>query len=682
VYDLLGVRYDTRAPGAFSEDPDWQGFERLGSELSLSPSHVEKYLKAAAEIIDQAFPDTKPFRVKTHRDALHIDWSNGDKRKELEAIGIVPRIRVLMWPGYQLPYLRPEPGYRQPSGRYRARMQLSGLSPAGGRAPHVTLFSHELDRMIFEADVLAPEDKPVVLEFETFLPAGKFDIEISNAVPGPSNAPRSGRPGGFVFTTLKDPKSRAPWQRKMTDDEGRPLYPFLIFDWIDWEGPLETPDDVRKREGLFPAVAAKANGTSADGASAEEVLACLTRFAQRAWRRPVTKEEVSPYAGLVSRELAEKAPFQAAYKTALLGLLASKNFAYIAEGSPGENRALLNDWELASRLSFFLWSSGPDENLFAAAADGSLRTTEGLRAQVARMLADPKITRFTDSFPRQWLQLKKVGSFPPDQKLYPDYDDWLEQSMILETTHYFAEVFRKNLPLTEFLDSDWTMLNPRLALHYGLDQPGGAEFQRVALRPEQRRGGLLTQASVLSLTSDGTRQRPVHRGVWISQIVFGKTPPPPPPNVNAIEPNPVNEPKATIRQKLAAHKASANCAACHAKIDPLGLAFDNYDAIGRWRTTEVVLEGKGANPPVDASGQLPDGRSFADATEFKRLLASRPEPFARAFTGKLAVYALRRSMTLEDEAAVNLIVQQTRGRNYRLRDLIETLIVSDLFRKR
>jgi mono/diheme cytochrome c family protein len=677
VYDLLGVRYDARAPGAFSEDPDWQGFERLGSELSLSPSHVEKYLKAAAEIIDQAFPDTKPFQLKSHRDALAIDWGNADKRKELDALGITPRIRTLFWPGHEFSYLRPDGGYRQAAGLYRARMQVSGLTPAGGRAPHVTLFSPELDRMIFEADVLAPEDKPVVLEFETFLPAGKFGIKMSNAVPGPSNSPRSGRNGNHVFTTLKDPKSRDPWQRKLTDDEGRPLYPLLIFDWIDWEGPLEKPDDVRKREGLFPA-----GDKNTDKSSAEEVLACLTRFAQRAWRRPVTREEILPYADLVTRELAAKAPFRAAYKTALLGLLASKNFAYIAEGSPTENRAVLSEWELASRLSFFLWSSLPDEKLLAAAEDGSLRTREGLQAEAARMLGDPKIARFTDSFPRQWLQLKKVGSFPPDQKLYPDYDDWLEQSMILETTHYFDEMFHKNLPLAQFLDSDWTMLNPRLALHYGIDPPATAGFERVTLRPEQRRGGLLTQASVLSLTSDGTRHRPVHRGVWVSQVVFGKTPPPPPPNVNAIEPNPVNEPKATIRQKLAAHKANANCAACHAKIDPLGLAFDNYDAIGRWRTQEIVLAGKGDNPTVDASGQLPDGRTYADAAQFKRLLAARPEPFARAFTTRLAVYALRRSMTLEDEQAINLIVRQTKSRDYRLRDLIEAFITSDLFRQR
>lgn len=672
VHDLLGIRYDTRAPGAFTEDPDWHGFERLGSELSLSPSHVEKYLKAATEIVDLAFPDAKPFQVKTRRDALAIDWHNADKRKELDTIGITPRIRTLLWPGLQLSYLRPDGGYRQAAGLYRARLQVSGLAPEGGRPPHLTLYSKELDRMIFETDVLAPEDQPAVFEFETFLPAGRFDILISNAVPGPSNAQRPGREAGFVFTTLDDPKSRAPWQRKMTDDEGRPLYPFLIFDWIEWEGPIEKPEDAEKREGLFPA----------EDAPQEEIRAALARFAERAWRRPATTEELVRYETLVADEVAAGSPFRAAYKTALVGILASKNFICLVEGTPGEQRPKLDDWELASRLSYFLWSSRPDDALLAAARDGTLGEPAVLLGQARRLMADPKIDRFTDSFARQWLQLKKVGAFPPDEKLYPDYDRWLETSMVLESTRYFAEVFREDLPLREFLDSDWTMTNPRLALHYGLPAPKGAEFERVALRPGDHRGGLLTQASILSLTSDGTRHRPVHRGVWISEAIFGRTPPPPPPNIPAIEPNPVSEPKATIRMKLAAHAQDANCAACHAKIDPHGLAFDHYDAIGRWRDEETVPNGTGENPPVDASGKLPDGRAFRDAVEFKKLLAADPAPFVRAFAEKLATYALRRAMTVDDASALDALAKADASGDHRLRSLVEAFILSDLFQSR
>jgi hypothetical protein len=669
VYDLLGVHYDTRAPGAFTEDPDWHGFERIGAELSLSPSHVEKYLIAARQILDQAFPDAPPRQTKNLRDALDIDWNNRAKRPELEAIGVAEHVRTLIWPGHELSFLRPDPGYRQAAGIYRAKIQVSGLTPEGSLPPHLVLRSKKLDRTIFEADVLAPEHEPTVLEFETFIPAGHWDLKIINDVPGPSNSSSFGHPGPFVFTTLDDPKSRAPWQRKMTDDEGNPLYPFLIFDSIEWEGPIDKPEDLAKRESLFPN-------------SESEIEPSLTRFAERAWRRPVSEAEISRYIAIVKQQLSANLTLGQAYKAGLLGILASKNFTYLAEGSPGEIRANLNDWELASRLSYFLWSSSPDAELFEAARSGKLRDPETLRAQLQRMFADSKIERFTESFPRQWLQLKKVGMFPPDEKLYPDYDLWLERSMILETTEFFAEVFEQNLPIGEFLDSDWTMLNPRLAHHYGLPIPTTAEIQRVALLPENHRGGILTHGSILSLTSDGTRHRPVHRGIWISEAILGKTPPPPPPNVDAIEPNPIDEPKATIRMKLAAHKQNPNCASCHAKIDPLGLAFDNFDAIGRWRTEEVVQKGTGENPPVDASGEFPDGRAFGGVDEFQQLLAADPEPFARALTEKLAIFALRRPMTFDDETQLNAIVESCRADGFKLRSLVEAIVLSDLFQKR
>lgn len=672
VYDLLGVHYDTRAPGAFTEDPGWHGFERIGSELSLSPSHIEKYLIAAKDVIDQAFPDSEPRQTKSHRDALDIDWNNREKRKELEEIGVAEHVRTLIWPGHKLSYLRPDGGHRQAAGIYRARIQVSGLTPNGARPPHLVLHSKKLDRTIFEADVLAPEHDPVILEFETFIPEGQIDITINNDVPGPSNAGRSGRPGGFVFTTLDDPKSRAPWQRKMTDDEGNPLYPFLIFDWIEWEGPIVKSEDVVKREGIFPP----------EDATPEAVASSLEMFAERAWRRPVAVGELKRYLDIIASRQDAGAPLQAAYKTGMLGILASKNFTYLAEGSPGENRKTLNDFELASRLSYFLWSSMPDAELSATAKAGTLSDPDVLAAQLSRMLGDQKIDRFTESFPHQWLQLKKVGMFPPDEKLYPDYDRWLERSMILETTEFFREVFSKNLPIGEFLNSDWTMLNPRLAHHYEMEPPTSAGFQRVALNPETNRGGILTHGSVLSLTSDGTRHRPVHRGIWVSEAILGRTPPPPPPNVDAIEPNPVDEPKATIRMKLAAHKADPNCASCHAKIDPLGLAFDNFDAIGRWRTEEYVAKGKGNNPPVDASGVLPDGRSFEGPTDFKQLLAADLDPFTKALTEKLATYALRRPMTFDDQEQIEAIVSQTQEDGYRLRSLIENLVLSDLFQKR
>jgi hypothetical protein len=325
----------------------------------------------------------------------------------------------------------------------------------------------------------------------------------------------------------------------------------------------------------------------------------------------------------------------------------------------------------------------PDDELFALAEKGKLRDKEVLRQQVARMIADPRAARFSDSFATQWLRLRKVGMFPPDKKLYPDYDKHLEGSMIEESKAFFREVLNSGLTLREFLNSDWSMMNSRLAEFYGLPAAGmkGDEFQRVALTPESKRGGLLTQAAILSLTSDGTRHRPVHRGVWLNEAIFGKTPPPPPANVDPIAPNPVDAPKATLRVKLEAHIHDATCAACHSKIDPLGLAFENYDAIGRWRTEEVT-DGTGDNPKVNPSGKLPDGRQYANADDFKKLLLDSLDGFNSAFIEKLATYGLRRSVSFGDRDELAAIAKASKAKDYRLRDVMEAFVCSEIFQKR
>jgi hypothetical protein len=298
------------------------------------------------------------------------------------------------------------------------------------------------------------------------------------------------------------------------------------------------------------------------------------------------------------------------------------------------------------------------------------------------MLKDERSVRFTDAFSSQWLRLRKVGMFPPDKKLFPNYDKALESSMIAETQAFVREVLQAGLTLREFLHSDWSMMNAQLAQFYGLPDAGipRNDFQRVSLPAESKRGGLLTQASILSLTSDGSRHRPVHRGVWVMESIFGKSPPPPPANVNPIATNPTG-PKATLREKLEAHIHDANCAACHARIDPLGLAFENYDAIGRWRTEEVT-DGIGENPKVTAVGTLPDGREYANADEFKKLLLSDLDAFNHTFIDKLATYGLRRSMSFSDRDALEKIAAASKAKNYRLRDLIEAFVTSDLFQSR
>ena len=675
VHDLLCVHYDVNLPGAFNDDPRWHGFERIGAMLSLSPSHVDRYFKAAESVLARAFPEKPVAAVKRSADA--VEMRHRGERKRLEEMGIAGKVRAVVWPGGSVEGFR---GYWfgdvRESGVYRARIRLSGLPGLDGRAPHLSVWHAKLKRTIFDEDIIAPEGKPVVIEFETFLdmPA---ELDFVNELSGAFN--KEGNHtlnvlmgGGSIFTHSRETRRTNPTGYKLFDDEGRAIFPVLLVDSVEWEGPLTSEADLKKREGLIPA-------KDGDLAEARE---CLKRFASRAWRRPATDAEVERYVKLVESELAAGEKFAAAFRTAMVGVLASKNFYYLEEGSATERRDKVNDSELAARLSYFLWGSMPDDALFAAAQAGTLRQPEVLRAQLRRMLADAKISRFTDAFPRQWLQLHKVGTFPPDPKLYPDYDLWLEKSMVLETTGFFAEMFAKNLPLREFLAADWTMVNPRLATFYKLPQLKESGFQRVALRPEAHRGGMLTQASVLMLTSDGTRHRPVHRGVWVSEAIFGKTPPPPPPNVEPLAPTPSDKPKATVRMQLDAHATHATCASCHRKIDPLGFAFDHYDAIGQWRTEELTTAGNGVNPVVNASGTLPDGREFSGPEEFKTLMVQDVDRFAEAFVEQLATFALRRVMTLDDRVQLKAIATATKPGGHRLGDVIEQLVMSDFFQKR
>lgn len=668
IYDLMGVHFDASDPGGFSDDPEWHGFERIGSVLSLSASHIEKYFDAAETVLAEAYPEKPIEPMNLVKPAVPPNTVNEPYKSRLEAQGLLDKVRFDLWPQDQHRYSNP--GRLPGPGVYQMRIQLSGLKPANGRAPRLKVYHTKLDRVLFEQDVIAPEDEPTIVTFQTHLPGGSQQIHVINDVPGPSNLPRSGRHGRKPFVSIK--QGRIPWQLKLTDEEGHALYPFMILDWAEWTGPIITEKEQQLRDDYMPS----------DKSNLQQVREGLTRLAQRAFRRPVKDEELEKYVGLVEQELAAGADFRSAVKTGMLAILCSKSFLFLVEGSDDADRQTLNDWELASRLSYFLWSTMPDEELFALAEKGTLHQPEVLRGQVARMLADPKARRFSDSFAGQWLRLKKVGMFPPDEKLYPEYDAHLEQSMIGETKAFFREVLEKNLTLREFLDSDWTMVNPRLAEFYGIPNITMDKFQRVSLRPEDHRGGLLTQAAILSLTSDGTRHRPVHRGVWVSESILGKSPPPPPANVDPIEPNPVDAPKATLRMKLDAHKAHASCASCHRKIDPLGLAFENYNAIGSWRTHESVQRGTGANPQVDPSGELADGRQFADAEEFKRLLLADLDEFQITFIEKLATYGLRRAMTFEDQEDIAAIAAKSKAANYEVRAIVEAFILSDLFQKR
>ena len=643
VHDLLGVRFDVDQPGLFNEDTRWRGFENIGSVLTLSPSHIEKYFNAAEAVVSIAVPEKVAPPAITRQNATKL--AGGAKNRLVERSG---QVRHLAFMGSaRRIYSNGVNG-----NAVKVRAQVSALVPAGGAAPRLTFYADNQPQPIFDREILSPEDKPIVVEFDAAV------VEITMRVHG---------------TSRLDQKNPQPF-----DDEGKPKEPLLLIDWIETEAPYVTEEGKKKRESLVPV----------DPENAAEVRKTLHRFTERAWRRPVTDAEIADYVKLIESEKKAGESFRSAYRAALTAILASRNFIFIQEGAAKERRERINDWELASRLSFFLWGSMPDDELSTAARAGELRKPEVLRKQFARLLADPKSGRFTKAFPRQWLQLQNVGMFPPDKKLYPEYDRHLEASMIQETTDFFAEVFRENLPIREFLTSDWTMMNRRLATHYGMSAEG-QDFVRVKLRPEDHRGGLLTQAAILTLTSDGTRHRPINRGVWIAEVMLGATIPPPPPNVEPLNLTRPDAGKSTLRMQLDAHATTASCLACHSKIDPLGFAFEAYDAIGRWRAVdrpsnfrEPVGNAKEPQFPVNASGVLTDGRKFDGAEEFKRLMVEDLDRFAETLVKNLATFALRRAMTFDDEAEIKKIAAASRSDQYRLRTVLANLVTSDLFQKR
>jgi hypothetical protein len=411
---------------------------------------------------------------------------------------------------------------------------------------------------------------------------------------------------------------------------------------------------------------------------------------QAAYRRPVKDADVQRFLGVVESAMKGGTPFSEAMLAGYTAVLCSPGFVCLEE-EPGK----LDDYALASRLSFFLWNSPPDAELRKLAASGELRRPATLKAQTDRMLSDPKSGRFVEAFLDYWLDLRKIVATAPDASLYPDYylDDLLTESAEQETQLFFTELLRDNLPASNIVSSDFTMLNERLAKHYGIPDVQGVAMRRVQLPKNSPRGGLLTQASVLKVTANGTTTSPVLRGSWIMERILGKPPPPPPPSVPAIEPD--TRGATTIREQLDKHRAQATCAACHAKIDPAGFALENFDVMGGWRdryrtmgSSGEKVEGYGHNgqkfafrngPVVDPSGVLPDGRKFKDVRELKSLLLQDQRQIARNLVEQMVVYATGAKTHFGDRPQIEKILTDAEPNQYGVRNLIEGVVQSELF---
>ena len=379
-------------------------------------------------------------------------------------------------------------------------------------------------------------------------------------------------------------------------------------------------------------------------------------------------------------DLAEKGGdrFEKGIQLAIQAVLVSPHFLFRVEldARPGAPRDL-TDLELASRLSYFLWSSMPDDELIALAAKGQLRAGKNLDAQVVRMLKDNRAREFVENFSGQWLQTRKLKLANPDRGRFETFDEPLRRAMQREVEMFFAAIVRDDRPILDFLHADYTFLNERLAKHYGINGVTGDQFRRVPLT-DKRRGGVVTMASVLTVTSNPTRTSPVKRGKYILEEILGTPPPPPPPGVPDLKDDDDHKgggTQETIRAKLERHRADPNCANCHAKMDPLGFALENFDAVGSWRDKDGAL-------PVDASGMLPKGEKFTGPVELKAVLMTKLKPFAHCLTEKMMTYALGRGLTYPDRCVVDKIADDLLRDGARFSRLISGIVHSDPFQKR
>lgn len=541
----------------------------------------------------------------------------------------------------------------------------------------------------------APSLEPTTHEFTMWLaPDDRISFHAMTL-------PRTGAPGGATNDGVRD-------------YEG----PGIAFEWFEVEGPLDDAWPPPSQRRLFGAATP---ATLARRQSAGEPLPAdvpergplLADFAAKAFRRPVAVAEVAAYERIVADELAKGESFKDAMCAGYRAILCAPDFLFLGleSGLPKTAGAPLGAHALAARLAFFLWDSMPDQPLLDLAASGAILESDVLMAEVDRMLADPKADRFVEHFLDEWLKLHEIDFTTPDTKLYPEFDTWLRDSMLAETRATFRRMLDEDRPAAELIDSDTVMINQRLAVLYGIPGVRGAAIRPCPVPDGVPRGGLLTQASVHKVTSNGTATSPVLRGVWVMERLLGIPRLPPPPNVPAIEPDATGA--TTIRQMVEMHRADAACAACHARMDPYGLALEAFDPIGghrdRYRlsgTPQRIQQGnkKVMEPfaevvtftnaiyhnrvkvrlgsPVDPSGTLADGRSFQDVEELKRLLLADPDAIATNMARQFTIYATGAPIRFSDRDEIDRIVAATKPMNHGLKSLVKQVVASDLFRNK
>ncbi len=506
--------------------------------------------------------------------------------------------------------------------------------------------------------------EPIVIDHTDFR-TYEFRVRMEN-VSVPNTGPLNDRNSAMV----------AAWNSaKAIKDETQP--PRLKIEWIEFESPyFETWPPATHTNILF------ANDGLAEAAYAREVV---RRFATRAYRGPIAPAELDRLMNYWTKARASTDTLEDSLRETLGVVLSSPRFLGLPASRTGGAKERLTDHELASRLSYFLWSTMPDETLFRLADQAKLRDPAVLSAQIRRMIQDPRAWSFIEQFAEQWLELDRLQRVTVSKSSYPGFDDQLAAAMRLETIHFFGEVLRGDMSIFQFLASDFTCVNETLAAHYGIAGVTGPKFRKVKLDEAHHRGGVLTHASILTGLSDGKDGHPIKRGMWLLKNLFDETPPPPPPNVPELNRENPKVKNLTIPQALAVHRNNASCMGCHRKIDPWGIAFEEYDAVGNWQRDGdgATLRKRRTQQPIESKAELPSGVKVDGMQELREeLLRSKSDDFRRAMLRKVMAYALGRSLTLGDVEAADALVPALRDRGDRLPALIELIVASEPFQSK
>lgn len=630
IRDLLGVDY--KPTDEFPSDDVGYGFDNIGDVLTLSTVLMEKYFAAAEQISEEAInADANSKGIATPIELDRVNATEavkpfGEGGKYFISNGAL---------NFQVKAEKP--------GEYRVHVRAWGDQGGDEPARMKIEIAGQPEKVI---DVKAIRTSPG--SYEVIVPlekAAELPVKIS-----------------FINDAYVEKKDgKAGYDRN------------LLVESIQWVGPApkDKPilSDFHKRTFVC-----HPDGDHADDCSRK----IISKLTERAYRRPPRSEEIGRLTDLFNQSRRAGETFESGIQLALKAMLISPHFLFKMEADPGYNFNApvrkLSDYELATRISYFLHSTMPDDELYDLARSGRLQMDGNLEKQITRMLRSQKINQFVEQFGMQWLQLRNLQNIGFDRKRFPSFDGGLRRDFMVETRQFLGYVIREDRSVLELLDADYTFVNENLAKHYGINDVQGRQFRKVSVDKASGRGGLITQASILAVTSNPTRTSPVKRGRWILEQILGTPPPAPPPNVPELKADDA-ELSGTLRQKMEQHRKDPACANCHAKMDPLGFGLENFDAVGSWRT----IDGKDM---IDSSGELPSGEKFSGPAELKKILMGRKTEFVRNLVEKMLIYSLGRGLESNDQCAVEEIAKSVEKDGYKFSRIVMEIVLSEPFQKR